>query len=252
MLNKLITPIKLVFYWLRTLLFYLLFSSWTACFSVLVIAYAIIFRSKFNHSLAIKPWGVVTIYLAKWIAGISWKIEGKENIPKEPCVLLSNHQSAWETFFFQAFFSPQVTVVKKELLRIPFFGQSLAAAKAIAIDRSKPKQALNKIKTQGKQAIDAKKWVLIFPEGTRSKAQIIKKFSRGGATLAKHAQTVALPIAQNSGCCWLNNSWLKLPGEIKITILKPITTDDKTPEEITNLAHDMINDTLSNINKASQ
>ena len=244
MLTKLIKPIKLMFYWLRTLLFYLLFSSWTACFSVLVVFYAILFRSKFNHSLAIKPWGLVTIYLAKWVAGINWKIEGKENIPKHPCVILSNHQSAWETFFFQAFFSPQITVVKKELLKIPFFGQALAATKPIAINRSNPKQALQQIKVQGKKAIDANKWVLIFPEGTRAKAKTVKRFSRGGASLAKHAGTVVLPVAQNSGDFWLNKSWLKIPGTIKITILKPISTDDKTPEEITNLAHDTIKNCL--------
>ena len=64
-------------------------------------------------------------------AEVSWKFS--PNVPSTPVVLMSKHQSAWETMAFQLIFPPQVHVLKRELLWIPFFGWGLAMLAPIAM-----------------------------------------------------------------------------------------------------------------------
>ena len=85
----------------------------------------------------ISGWSRLVIRLARWILGIEWRVEGRENLPARPAVILSKHQSAWETMAFQLIFPPQVLVLKRELLWIPFFGWGLALMSPIAINRSR-------------------------------------------------------------------------------------------------------------------
>ncbi len=85
----------------------------------------------------ISGWSRLVILLAKTILGIDWRVEGRENLPSRPSVILAKHQSAWETLAFQHIFPPQVLVLKRELLWIPFFGWGLALMSPIAIDRSR-------------------------------------------------------------------------------------------------------------------
>src|SRR5205823_11277688 len=73
----------------------------------------------------ISGWSRLVVLLAKVVLGIDWKVEGWANLPSRPAVILSKHQSAWETLAFQAIFPPQVLVLKRELLWIPFFGWGL-------------------------------------------------------------------------------------------------------------------------------
>ena len=74
----------------------------------------------------ISAWSRLVLWLAWVLCGIRWRIEGRKHLPDEPAVILSQHQSAWETLAFQEIFPPQVQVVKRELLWIPFFGWGLA------------------------------------------------------------------------------------------------------------------------------
>ncbi|MBF0779452.1 lysophospholipid acyltransferase family protein, partial [Streptococcus cuniculi] len=67
--------------------------------------------------------------------GIRFEVKGAENVPDQPCVILSNHQSTWETFFLSAYFSPLSQVLKRELLYVPFFGWAMAMLRPIAMDR---------------------------------------------------------------------------------------------------------------------
>ena len=77
----------------------------------------------------------------KIICGVTWKIDGLKNIPEGPCVIVSNHQSAWESFFLQTLCIPSASIIKKELLFIPFFGWALACLKPIHLRRSKKYRA---------------------------------------------------------------------------------------------------------------
>jgi 1-acyl-sn-glycerol-3-phosphate acyltransferase len=115
----------------------------------------------------ISAWSRLMLRLARIVCGIHWRIEGRKHLPDEPAVILSQHQSAWETLAFQEIFPPQVHVLKRELLWIPFFGWGLALMSPIAIDRARGVAAMRELARKGRERLAQGFWVVIFPEGTR-------------------------------------------------------------------------------------
>lgn len=172
------------------------------------------------------------LFLLRNLCGIRYQIIGAENIPETPSIVLSKHQSAWETLAFQKIFPPQVWVLKKELLRIPFFGWGLAMTSPIAIDRSAKKKALEQIVEQGKDRLKQGFWIVIFPEGTRIPPGQRGKYRIGGAWLATHTNTRVVPVAHNAGELWGRNSFIKYPGTITVSIGEPIDPTGMEPGEL--------------------
>jgi 1-acyl-sn-glycerol-3-phosphate acyltransferase len=173
----------------------------------------------------ISIWTHWVMWAARVICGIRYRVIGRENIPAEPCIILSKHQSAWETLAFQQIFPPQVWVLKRELLRVPFFGWGLAMLSPIAIDRSLRRAALQQLVEQGVQRLDAGFCIVIFPEGTRIAPGKRGKYRPGGARLAVQTGTTVIPVAHNAGTCWGRNAFLKRPGLITVSIGAPIRPD---------------------------
>lgn len=178
-------------------------------------------------------WNVFTIWLAKVLCGIDYRIKGWENLPDTPAIVLSKHQSAWETIFLlQAMPRPLVYVFKKEILYIPFFGWGMALLRMIPIDRSKGKNAFDQVVKAGRRRLAGGQWVMMFPEGTRIPVGKKGKYKTGGTRLAVATDTVVIPIAVNSGECWPKNSFIKSPGVITVSIGKPISPKNHTPESM--------------------
>lgn len=175
-----------------------------------------------NRYRVTSSWTLLMLHLLRVICGIRYRILGAENIPNTPSIVLSKHQSAWETLAFQKIFPPQVWVLKKELLRIPFFGWGLAMTNPIAIDRSSGKAALEQVVEQGRERLRQGFWVVIFPEGTRMKPGQKGKYKIGGAWLATHTNVPVVPVAHNAGEFWGKNSFIKRPGTITVSIGPPI------------------------------
>ena len=169
---------------------------------------------------------VFNLWLLKVICGIRYEVEGGENIPDEPCIIMCKHQSSWETLALQALFPPQVWVLKRELLWIPFFGWGLASLKPIAIDRRAGRKALNQVIEQGRKRLDSGAWVVIFPEGTRIPSGQIGEFGMGGAFLAAKTGYSIIPVAHNAGKVWPKHGFLKYPGVIKLVIGNKIVIDE--------------------------
>ena len=163
---------------------------------------------------------------ANWVLYKSCKIEvivkGSENIPNAPFVVASNHQGQWETFFYQYFFFPLTTLLKRELLFIPVWGWALALLKPIAINRGNPAIALKTALNEGEARIKKGFSILNFPEGTRKDPGEVGKYARSGFELAKKMQVPVLPIVHNSGDCWPAHRFLKFPGKINLTIGAPL------------------------------
>ena len=170
----------------------------------------------------ISSWTSIMLFLLRNLCSIRYQIIGAENIPKTPSIVLSKHQSAWETLAFQHIFPPQVWVLKKELLLIPFFGWGLAMTNPIAIDRKSGKKALEQIVEQGRDRLNQGFWIVIFPEGTRIAPGKRGTYRIGGAWLATHTSVPVVPVAHNAGEFWGKNSFKKLPGKITVSIGKPI------------------------------
>ncbi|MBX3663246.1 MAG: 1-acyl-sn-glycerol-3-phosphate acyltransferase [Burkholderiales bacterium] len=170
----------------------------------------------------ITVWTRCVIWAARAICGIRYRVIGAEHIPREPCIILAKHQSAWETLAFQLIFPPQVWVLKKELLQVPFFGWGLAMLSPIAIDRSSRREALQQLIEQGRQRLQSGFSIVIFPEGTRIPPGQRGKYRPGGARLAVQTGTPVLPVAHNAGLRWGRNAFLKHPGLVTVSIGAPI------------------------------
>ena len=180
----------------------------------------------------ISGWSRAVLWLAKVLLGIDYRVIGRENLPITPSVILSKHQSAWETIAFQAIFPPQVQVLKRELLWIPFFGWGLALMSPIAIDRSRGVQALKRMAELGKQRLAQGFWIVIFPEGTRLKPGERRKYQPGGAWLAVQCGAPVVPVAHNAGLLWGRNAFLKRSGTVTVEIGAPIDSRAHTPESL--------------------
>ena len=177
--------------------------------------------------------------MARSLLGIDWKVEGHENLPARPAVILSKHQSAWETMAFQLIFPPQVYVLKRELLWIPFFGWGLALMSPIAIDRSRGFAALRTIARRGRERLEQGFWVVVFPEGTRVAPGERRAYHLGGAWLARGGGAPVVPVAHNAGLVWPRNAFLKRPGTVTVRIGPPIEAANRDPKMVNELAKDM-------------
>ena len=192
-------------------------------------------------------WSRFNLYWLSVTCGVKSEVEGIENIPIEPTVILARHESAWETLALQRYFAPQVWVLKRELLRIPFFGWGLATMRPIAIDRSAGLSAFEQMLVQGEERLASGCWVVVFPEGTRVPPGARRRFKQGGARLAVHNGRPAVPVAHNAGDYWPRNSFYKYPGTIRVVIGEPIETAGRGAVEVNRIAEQWIHDTLGRI-----
>jgi len=188
----------------------------------------------------ISGWSRLVILMARAILGIEWRVEGRENLPPRPSVILAKHQSAWETMAFQLIFPPQVHVLKRELLWIPFFGWGLALMSPIAIDRSRGVAALRAIARRGRERLTQGFWVVVFPEGTRVAPGASREYHPGGAWLACETGAPVVPVAHNAGLVWPRNAFVKRPGTVTVRIGPPIDPANRDPKTINAIAKSWI------------
>ena len=173
--------------------------------------------------------------------GITFRIEGRENLPKSPYVLISNHQSTWETLTLFYIFSPISAVLKKELTYIPLFGWLIHLTRPIVIDRKRRQNALKEILRQGQSLLKDGVSVVIFPEGTRVPVEEDRNHFPGGAMLACKAGVPVVPIVHNAGRFWPAHKLDKYPGEITIRIGSAIHTEGRSPKELNQQVESWIN-----------
>ena len=211
--------------------------------AILTFPFGAINRYKF-----ISLWAKAILYWLKITCKIDFKVKGFENIPKNSFMILSKHQSAWETIAFQKIFPPQVWVLKRELLWIPFFGWGLAMTSPIAINRKAGKKSLNQMLQQGIDRIKKGFCIIVFPEGTRIKPKEIGKYHIGGAWLAVKSKINIIPVAHNAGYFWPKNSFIKKPGEVIVSIGPAINTSRISPEKANKLSKDWIESEMLKIN----
>jgi 1-acyl-sn-glycerol-3-phosphate acyltransferase len=215
---------------LRSLPFALIQSLTTIVFSTF--ALFTFFMAPVPRNRLLAGWARFMIWLSRYLLGIRYRVEGLENLPPGPAIILAKHQSAWETIAFQVIFPPLCFVLKRELLRIPFFGWGLAMTSPIAIDRSAGREALREIEAQGAKRLADGLWVVIFPEGTRIAPGERGKYNIGGAWLAAKTGVPVVPVAHNAGRVWPKNALLKRPGEITVRVGPAIATQGRKANEI--------------------
>jgi 1-acyl-sn-glycerol-3-phosphate acyltransferase len=199
-----------------------------------------------------RSWAVLNLWLLRHICKLSYSVEGRENIPDQGVVVLCKHQSTWETMALQIILPSVRWVLKRELLRVPFFGWGLAMMNPIAIDRSAGHRAVAQLVEQGKPMLDDGYWVVVFPEGTRTHPGKKRRYKLGGSILAVETEHPVVPIAHNAGEFWPRHSFLKWPGSITLRIGPVIETSGKTAEQVNVQAHDWIEAQMQEISDPSR
>lgn len=215
---------------LRSALFLAVWAVATVVFGLIaLLTFPFPWRVRYR---VITLWSRLSVWLAGALCGIHYHLLGGERLPAGPAIILAKHQSAWETFAFQAIFPPQVLVIKRELLRVPFFGWGLALLKPIAIDRRAGKAALKQVLTQGRDRLRAGAWVVVFPEGTRMPPGTRGRYGLGGAWLAVDTGVPVVPVAHDAGRYWSRRAFLKRPGTVTVSVGPPFSPEGKTAAEL--------------------
>ncbi len=223
---------------LRSLVFQFYFFA-----SVTVASMSIFFMWPFPftvRSAIARNWGKSMLWVGRIVCGLDYVIEGRENIPAEPSVIMIKHTTVFETYTQLAVFPPQTWVVKRELQWIPLFGWGLAAMRPIAIDRSAGHTAVTQVIEQGRKLLADGIWITVFPEGTRMSEGQTKKYGVSGAALAKEVQCAIVPVAHNAGDLWPRRGLKKRPGLIRFCIGPPIEPSDRRPKETNLIVQDWI------------
>jgi 1-acyl-sn-glycerol-3-phosphate acyltransferase len=223
---------------LRSAGFFLIQSTLTVIWSLLSLL-TFPFQPITRYRI-ITTWSRIVIWLARVLCGIRYEVQGLENLPARPGIVLSKHQSAWETLAFQVFLPPQVWVLKRSLLKVPFFGWGLAMMNPIAIDRDAGMRALKQTLEQGRERLEQGFWIIIFPEGHRFPPGRKTTYQVGGAWLATQTGAPVVPVALNSGHLWPRGSFLKYPGKITVSIGPPIHPDGLKAAELNRRVEDWI------------
>jgi 1-acyl-sn-glycerol-3-phosphate acyltransferase len=188
----------------------------------------------------IAGWPQFAFWLSRHLLRIDYEVHGREHIPPEPCVVLSKHQSAWETIAYTTIFPPHVYVIKRELLWLPFLGWGLGLMSPIALNRSTRKVALQRMIQLGGERLKQGFSIMVYPEGTRIPAGRRGHYKLGGAVVAVNNGALALPVAHNAGLVWPRNSFAKHPGKVTVVIGPPIAADGLTAEQVMRRAEEWI------------
>ncbi|HSD69996.1 MAG TPA: lysophospholipid acyltransferase family protein [Woeseiaceae bacterium] len=230
---------------IRSLLFQFYFYA-----SVAIASSTVVLCWPFGHRVCFavaRAWGKSMLMAGRWICGLRYVVEGQENIPREPSVVLIKHSTVFETYAQLVFFPIQTWVLKRELKWIPIFGWGLAAMKPIAINRGAGHSAVIQVIEQGKARLAEGIWVTVFPEGTRVAPGKTKKYGVSGAALAREAGVKIVPVAHNAGDFWPRRGVIKKPGLIRFVIGPPIDAAAQTPKETNILVQDWIESKMREI-----
>ncbi len=229
----------------RSALFWVVFMTTLLIFAPLtLLVWPLPFRLRYRVAT---QWGRLSLAWLSLTCRLTYQVTGAENIPDETGIVLCKHQSTWETLAMQTIFPPQVWVLKRELLWLPFFGWALAALKPIAINRKAGRKAVEQLVQQGTERLAQNLWVIVFPEGTRIAPGQRGRYRIGGAVLAERSGFPVVPVAHNAGEFWPRHGFVKRPGIIQVVIGPTIMVGGKQAAEILREAEDWIEGTMQKI-----
>ncbi|MCC2625033.1 MAG: 1-acyl-sn-glycerol-3-phosphate acyltransferase [Burkholderiales bacterium] len=216
----------------------------------MVIGYLLyIVNARTRHKI-LSSWGCIFAFMAKYVCGVKYVVTGQENLPTEPSIIASNHQSTWETFGYVPILPQHVWILKRELIKLPFFGWTLRTASPIAIDRSNRVGSTVQILRQGAQRLAQGFWILVFPEGTRVAPDAVKPFKVGVARMAIELDVAVVPVANNAGYCMPRSSYMIHPGTVNVVIDKPIWPNPgETAEELIKRIEQVVRQNLAKISR---
>jgi 1-acyl-sn-glycerol-3-phosphate acyltransferase len=210
-------------HYLRSTVFIVLVVIWTLVLSLSVPVLWLTNARSAKVRAVSQVWTNGIAWLFKYVVGLDYREQGRENIPIGPCIIACNHQSLWETAVLCAIFPDASIVAKQELRKLPIVGWFLHRYPMILVDRSAGRQALKLMIEEARRAIGEGRKVLIFPQGTRQAVDEPMTFQPAGiAALYTNLDIPVLPTAHNSGLFWGKKTLMIHSGCITLSYLPPI------------------------------
>jgi 1-acyl-sn-glycerol-3-phosphate acyltransferase len=204
---------------LRSALFMLWFALVSATLAILFLPVLLLPRRATVWMAT--QWCRLTLWGLNAFAGLTYEVRGTP--PHKGVIVAAKHMSMWDTMALFMLVGDPAMILKRELLRVPFYGWYLWGAGMIAIDRSAGASALRKMSTEAKSALADGRPILIFPEGTRKKPHAPPDYKPGVAGLYGQLDVSCVPVALNSGLFWTGpGGFLKKRGRIVVEFLPPI------------------------------
>lgn len=229
----------------RSALFWLIFFSSTLLLTFPVMIAAFVQREW--CAKLVRFWVIINLRSLQVICKLSYKVEGFDSLPSEPCIVFAKHQSTWETLILKYLMPDILFVAKRELVLIPFFGWALGTLQFVLIDRRSGRRAIKQMIEQYTERKSRGLWLAIFPEGTRRPVGAEPNYKIGGAVVAAETGTGIVPMAVNAGEFWPRHSFIKWPGVITVAFGPVIKPDRKSPEELRDLAQEWIENKMAEI-----
>ncbi|HLY06211.1 MAG TPA: lysophospholipid acyltransferase family protein [Rhizomicrobium sp.] len=202
----------------------------SALFFVWFIVLSVVVHVVFLPAL-LMPRGAAVFAARSWCAGILWGLkriacldyEIRGAPPPRGSLVASKHMSMWDTVALFYVLGDPVFVLKRELMRVPFYGWYAKRVGMIAIDREGAGTALRAMTKAASKALGAGLSVIIFPEGTRKEPGTPPDYKPGIAALYQLLGVACAPAALNSGLFWTGPAgFLKKRGRITLEFLPPI------------------------------
>ena len=205
---------------LLTIIFYGALASWTILMGFLSLPFLLL--PSTNIALPAKIWIKGIFISLQYICGVTHEMRGLANLSDEPVIIVSKHQSAFETFALYYYLKKSFFIHKKQLFYIPIFGQYLMKHNMVSIDRAGQASTMRKMITDVKKKLDSGSTIIIFPEGTRKKPGAKADYKTGFIGIYNTSKRKLQPVALNSGLFWQKGFKIIKRGHIIIEFLPQI------------------------------
>ncbi|MFM8354680.1 MAG: lysophospholipid acyltransferase family protein [Gammaproteobacteria bacterium] len=232
---------------IRSSLFYVGYAFITILWGTLGTVFGWLMPFKERFAFIVGCWTRLSLAWLRFTCGIRWEVAGLEHLPDQPCIVFARHESTWETLFLQTVIAPQATLIKRELLWIPFFGWAFSTLRPIAIDRSDGRKALRQLIHDGGDRLRSGMWVVLFPEGTRVPSDQPVRLQPGGSALASATGFPVVVFAHDAGRYWPAHAFGKTPGTIRGAFSAPIDTAGLSTKQVQQVAASTMTDLLADL-----
>jgi 1-acyl-sn-glycerol-3-phosphate acyltransferase len=204
----------------RSLLFAVLFYLWSGVLAILCLP-ALLGPRRWTRE-AFRFWARGILGLLAFSCGIRVELRGPEHMPTGRALIAAKHQCMFDVFAQFAWLPDSCFVMRKELMRIPFFNWYAMKMRMVVVDREGGARALKSMVRDGQDRLAEERQLVIFPEASRGVPGVAGNYQPGVAGLYRDLGLPVSLVATNSGVHWPAHGFLRRPGTIVYEYLEPL------------------------------